>query len=115
MKKKISFLPENFHFLEMTFSIYLNRRVFVMKKIIFAFYIKCQDLISLKNKKTRIFFLQILLCVLGLKTAARYVLVYLMGQRRPWSNYANGLSYLLKDVPKTIGHFNLPSQRNQFN
>ena len=32
MKKKISeFLPEKFQFSEATFSIYLNRRVFVMR------------------------------------------------------------------------------------
>ena len=30
MKKYQSFLSENFQFLEMKFSIYLNRRVFVM-------------------------------------------------------------------------------------
>ena len=29
--KNISFLSENFQFLEVKFSIYLNRRVFVMK------------------------------------------------------------------------------------
>ena len=28
--KNISFLSENFHFVEVKFSIYLNRRVFVM-------------------------------------------------------------------------------------
>ena len=30
MKKYQSFLPENFQFLEVKFSIYLHRRVFVM-------------------------------------------------------------------------------------
>ena len=30
--KRISFLSENFQFLEMKFSIYLNRRVFVMRR-----------------------------------------------------------------------------------
>ena len=30
MKKYQRFLSENFHFLEVNFSIYLNRRVFVM-------------------------------------------------------------------------------------
>ena len=34
MWKNISFLSENFQFLEVKFSIYLNRRVFVMKKTI---------------------------------------------------------------------------------
>ena len=32
MKKYQSFLPENFRFLEVKFSLYLNRRVFVMDK-----------------------------------------------------------------------------------
>ena len=32
MKKYQSFLPENFRFLEVKFSIYLNKRVFVMLK-----------------------------------------------------------------------------------
>ena len=31
MKKISEFLPENFQFLVVKFSIYLNRRVFVMK------------------------------------------------------------------------------------
>ena len=33
MKKYQSFLPENFQFLEVKFSIYLNRRVFVIFQI----------------------------------------------------------------------------------
>ena len=33
MKKKSEFLSENFQFLILKFSIYLNRRVFVMSKI----------------------------------------------------------------------------------
>ena len=32
MKKYQSFLSENFHFLEVKFSLYLNRHVFVMKR-----------------------------------------------------------------------------------
>ena len=31
--KDISFSPENFRFLEVKFSIYLNRRVFVMQRV----------------------------------------------------------------------------------
>ena len=33
MKKYQNFLSENFQFLEVKFSIYLHRRVFVMKKL----------------------------------------------------------------------------------
>ena len=33
MKNYQSFLSENFQFLELNFSIYLNRRVFVMPKV----------------------------------------------------------------------------------
>ena len=36
MEKK-RFLSENFQFLEVKFSIYLNRRVFVMKKYLYIF------------------------------------------------------------------------------
>ena len=37
MKKYQSFLSENFQFLEVKFSIYLNRRVFVMSVLAFIF------------------------------------------------------------------------------
>ena len=36
--KNISFLPENFQFLEVKFSLYLNRRVFVMQCVNFINY-----------------------------------------------------------------------------
>ena len=52
MKKYQSFLSENFQFMEVKFSIYLNRRVFVM-----TFQVcqvdKYQDLLSLKNEKKK--------------------------------------------------------------
>ena len=38
MKKNQSFLSENFQFLEVKFSIYLNRRVFVMNSNIVISY-----------------------------------------------------------------------------
>ena len=44
--KNISFLPENFRFLAVKFSIYLNRRVFVMY---------LNDMFYAKKKKKRIF------------------------------------------------------------
>ena len=37
MKKKSEFLSENFHFLVVKISVYLNRHVFVMRSIIFCF------------------------------------------------------------------------------
>ena len=37
--KNISFLPENFLLLEVKYSIYLNRRVFVMKRTGYTWYI----------------------------------------------------------------------------
>ena len=40
MKKYLSFFSENFQFLQINFSIYLNRRVFVMKNMLFFFLIK---------------------------------------------------------------------------
>ena len=41
MKKYHSFLSENFQFLEVKFSIYLSRRVFIMKKTISPKYMYC--------------------------------------------------------------------------
>ena len=38
MKKYQSFLSENFQFLEVKFSIYLNRRVFIMIKQLFVLF-----------------------------------------------------------------------------
>ena len=36
MKKYQSFLPENFQFLEVKFSLYLNRRIFVIESWLFS-------------------------------------------------------------------------------
>ena len=38
MKNRVFFLPENFQFLEVKFSIYLNRRVFVMVKLFLSIF-----------------------------------------------------------------------------
>ena len=57
-EKYQSFLSENFQFLEMKFSIYLNRRVFVMfQKIVFDIScMNCQRLFSRKNIYHYVFF-----------------------------------------------------------
>ena len=38
MKKMSEFLSENFHFLVVKFSVYLNRRVFVMDVLVYHIY-----------------------------------------------------------------------------
>ena len=47
MKKYQSFLSENFQFLEVKFSIYLNRRVFVMDWIDSFHTVYCKSPISI--------------------------------------------------------------------
>ena len=42
MKKKSVFLPEKFRFLEVKFSLYLNRRVFVMLNYFILVKIMCR-------------------------------------------------------------------------
>ena len=55
-EKYLSFLSENFQFLEVKFSIYLNRRVFVMHAVLWLHFTR--HLVSLVNAKsiTNIFF-----------------------------------------------------------
>ena len=45
MKKKIEFLSENFQFLVVKFSIFLNRRVFIMYTILKPFYFAALSLV----------------------------------------------------------------------
>ena len=46
MKKSEFFLSENFKFLEVKFSVYLNRRVFVMEMFQISMYSTCCLIIS---------------------------------------------------------------------